>query len=75
MHHVAQTTFDFKTDPPSALDVFKERAATIVERLSNHLLADKPTVVDGLWRYAVDHGLVDQLGADRVQAILAEAFK
>jgi hypothetical protein len=31
--------------------------------------------VDPLWRWAVDHGLVDEIGADAVQRLMSEAFQ
>jgi hypothetical protein len=75
MKHISQTAFDFKIGAPSTLEVFKERADGVAKLLSNHLLADKASAVDGLWRYAEGHGLVAELGVDRVQALLAEAFR
>ena len=33
-----------------------------------------PEAVDPLWEFAERSGLVDELGADRVQQILVEAF-
>jgi hypothetical protein len=75
MQHIAQTAFDFNTGAPSPLDVFKDRANSVAKLLSNHLLADKASAVDGLWRYAEGHGLVAKLGADHVQRLLAEAFR
>jgi hypothetical protein len=75
MQHLDQSCFDFKVDALSALDLLTLRARTVAARLSNHMLADKPTAVDGLWRFAEGHGLVAELGADAVQQILAEAFR
>jgi len=69
-----QTAFGFKVEPLSALEVFKARAWAVAKLLANHMLADKQSAVDGLWRYAEGAGLVAELGVDRVQAILAEAF-
>jgi hypothetical protein len=75
MKHVDQTAFEFKIEPPSALEVFKMRAWAVAKLVTNHMLADKQSAVDGLWRYAKGAGLVAELGVDRVQAILAEAFR
>jgi hypothetical protein len=76
MQPLNQTAFDFKVEtPPSALEVFEARAWAVAKLLANHMLADKQTAVDGLWRYAEGRGLVAELGVDRVQAILSEAFK
>jgi hypothetical protein len=75
MQHLAQTAFEFKTDAPSPLEVFKARAETVAKLLSNHMLADKASAVDGLWRFAEGAGLVADLGVDAVQALLAEAFR
>jgi hypothetical protein len=55
--------------------MFKLRARSVAARVSDHLLADKPSAIDGLWRFAEGHGLVAELGTDAVQAILAEAFR
>jgi hypothetical protein len=74
MQHIAQTAFDFKIDAPSPLEVFKARGDAVATLLANHFLADKRSAVDGLWRYAEGAGLVAELGVDRVQQILAEAF-
>jgi hypothetical protein len=75
MKHIDQTAFDFKTNPPAPLDVFTARAEAIATLLRNHFLGDKTTAVDGLWRYAESSGLVAELGVDRIQALLAEAFR
>jgi hypothetical protein len=73
--HIDQTGFDFKVAPPSPLEVFTARADAVVTLLANSILADKASAVDGLWRYAEGAGLVAELGVDRVQQILAEAFR
>jgi hypothetical protein len=75
MQHLAQTAFEFKTGAPSPLEVFKARAETVTRLLSNHMLADKASAVDGLWRFAEGAGLVADLGVDAVQALLSEAFR
>jgi hypothetical protein len=75
MQHIDQTGFDFKVAPPSSLEVFKARADAVVTLLANSMLADKASAVDGLWRNAEGAGLVAELGVDRVQQILAEAFR
>ena len=75
MQHINQTAFDFKVDPPSSLDVFEARAWAVAKLLASHMLADKQSAVDGLWRFAQGAGLVAELGVDRVQAILSEAFR
>lgn len=75
MQHFAQTAFEFKTDAPSPIEVFKARAEAVAKLLSNHMLADKASAVDGLWRFAEGAGLVADLGVDAVQALLAEAFR
>jgi hypothetical protein len=74
MQRISQTVFDFKVGRPSALEVFEARAWAIAKLLANHMLADKPTAIDGLWRYAESSGLVVEFGVDRVQAILSKAF-
>jgi len=63
------------TANPSPLKVLKARTWAVAKLLDNHMLADKATAVDGLWRYAEGAGLVAELGADAVQAVLAEAFR
>lgn len=74
--HIAQQNACRNTSPPAEpLEVFKARAWAVARLLENHLLADKATAVDGLWRYAEGAGLVAELGVDRVQAVLAEAFR
>jgi hypothetical protein len=75
MQHLLQTAFEFKTDAPSPIEVFKARAEAVAKLLSNHMLADKASAVDGLWRFAEGTGLVADLGVDAVQALLAEAFR
>jgi hypothetical protein len=76
MQHLAQTAFEFKTDAPSLLDVFRARAETVAKLLSNHMLADKASAVDGLWRFAEAAGLVpDARAQDEIQRILADAFR
>jgi hypothetical protein len=75
MQHLLQTAFEFKTDAPSPPEVFKARAETVAKLLSNHMLADKASAVDGLWRFAEGAGLVANLGVDAIQALLAEAFR
>ncbi len=75
MQHLAQTAFEFKTNAPSPLEVFKARAEAIATLISNNFLADKQSAVDGLWRYAEGAGLIADLGVDAVQALLAEAFR
>jgi hypothetical protein len=74
MQHLDQNAFNFKVEPPSALEVFKARADAVATLIANHFLADKQSAVDGLWRYAEGAGLVAYLGVDAVQALLAEAF-
>lgn len=71
---LSQSVFDFKIDPPSPLEMFKHRAKTVATRLSSHMLADKPSAIGGLWRFAEAHGLVRLLGIDEVQRLLSEAF-
>jgi hypothetical protein len=71
---IAQKALDFKVDTPSPLEMFKLRAKTVAAHLSNHRLADKPSAVDGLWRFAEAHGVVRLLGIDEVQRLLSEAF-
>jgi hypothetical protein len=63
------------TANPSPLEVLKERAWAVAKLLENHMLADKATAIDGLWRYAEGAGLVADLGVDAVQAVLAEVFR
>jgi hypothetical protein len=75
MQHLLQTSFEFKTDAPSPIEVFKARAETIAKLLANHMLADKASAVDGLWRFAEGAGIVAEIGVDAVQALLAEAFR
>jgi hypothetical protein len=75
MQHINQTAFEFKLGPPSALEVFKARAWAVAKLLANHMLADKQSSIDGLWRFAQSSGLVSELGVDAVQALLAEAFR
>jgi hypothetical protein len=60
---------------PSPLEVFQARSWAVAKLLANHMLADKQSAVDGLWRFAEGSGLAETLGVDAVQAILAEAFR
>jgi hypothetical protein len=76
MHHLAQTAFEFKSDAPSPLEVFEARCRTVATRVANHLLADKASAIDGLWRFAQAAGLVpDARAQDRIQQIMADAFR
>jgi hypothetical protein len=75
MQHLAQTAFEFKTDAPSPLEVFKARAIAAAKLLANSMLADKPTAIDALWKFAQDNGVIDAIGVDSTQALLAEAFR
>jgi hypothetical protein len=75
MQQIAQTAFEFKTNAPSPLEVFKARADAIATLLANHFLADQQSAVDGLWRYAKGSGLIADIGVDAVQSLLAEAFR
>lgn len=76
MQHLAQTAFEFKTEAPSPLEVFKARAEAVAKRLSDHMLADKASAVDGLWRFAEAAGLVpDARAQDEIQRIMADAFR
>ena len=61
-----QTTF-------SSLDVFRERCearAILVEACVYHL----QDAVDGLQEYAERSGLIDEIGQDAVQRMMADAF-
>jgi hypothetical protein len=76
MQQIAQTAFEFKTDAPSPLEVFKARAETVAKLLANHMLADKASAADGLWRFAEAAGLVpDARAQDEIQRIIADAFR
>jgi hypothetical protein len=60
-------------NPVPAVDVFRERAearAILVEACE----LDLHSAVDGLQEAAVATGLVDEIGQDAVQAIMAKAF-
>jgi hypothetical protein len=35
---------------------------------------DRQTAIDGIWQAAIDAGLVDEFGADEIQAAMALAF-
>lgn len=74
--HVAQQIPARNTSPPAdPVEVFRARAWAVAKLLENHLIADKQTAVDGLWRFAEAHGVLRNLGVDAAQAILSEAFK
>ncbi|MDH2353505.1 hypothetical protein QCM80_22995 [Bradyrhizobium sp. SSUT112] len=73
--HVAQQIPARNTSPRAdPIEVFRERAWAVAKLLENHMIADKQTAVDGLWRFAEAHGVVRQIGTDAAQAILSEAF-
>jgi hypothetical protein len=55
--------------------LFLERARKSAQLLKTSLTYCKADAVDALWRYAEDHHIVDKIGTDRTQAILAEAFR
>jgi hypothetical protein len=60
-------------NPVPAVDVFRERCearAILVEACA----LDLHTAVDGMHEAAVATGLVDEIGQDAVQAIMANAF-
>lgn len=52
-----------------------DRARKSAQLLKTSLTYCKADAVDALWRYAEDHDIVQKIGADRTQAILAEAFR
>jgi hypothetical protein len=56
------------------VDVLEARAWTVAKLVSNHLLPDKQSAVDALWRFAETNGIVEEIGVDATQRMLAEAF-
>ena len=70
---IAQPNPYRNTWPANPLDVFQARALAVSKLLANHLLADKATAVDGLWRFAQASGLWRSWRRPG-SAILAEAF-
>lgn len=58
---------------PPLIDVFRVRSEARAILVANHLMTLQDAV-DGLWRAAEGYGLVDSMGADYVQGVLAVAF-
>jgi hypothetical protein len=57
----------------SALEVFRERCAARASLFANNMM-DLIEAVDGLQQAAERTGLVDELGQDGVQRLMATAF-
>ncbi len=62
------------TVPVPSIDVFRLRCECRV-LLVDACLMDLVEAVDGLQAAAIHYGLVKEIGQDRVQAIMAEAFR
>lgn len=62
-----------ETRQPSAIAVLRERAEARATLVANGLM-DLQAAVDGMQETAAAQGLVDELGQDAVQAIMAAAF-
>ena len=58
---------------PSAIDVFRERCEARAI-LVNACIYDLQDAIDGLQADAVRTGLVDEIGQDPIQRMIAEAF-
>ncbi|TQF28781.1 hypothetical protein [Bradyrhizobium sp. UNPA324] len=75
MHVAQQASLRNIAAPADPIEVFRARAWAIAKLLENHMIADKPSAVDGLWRFATTSGVIRKIGIDATQAILSEAFK
>ena len=58
---------------PRLIDVFRARSEAQAILVANHHMT-LHEAVDGLWSAAERYGLVDLMGADYVQGVLAIAF-
>jgi hypothetical protein len=63
-----------KTRTPPLLDVLEARAQARAWLFAAGEIATLPDAVDVLWQWAVDHGLVERIGVDGVQHVIACAF-
>jgi hypothetical protein len=61
-------------DRGAAEEIFRKRAQNSARLLATSLTYNKADAVDALWRFAVGHDIIDAIGVDAAQAILAEAF-
>jgi hypothetical protein len=66
-----QLVLQYEKDKAAA--AFRERVHSTAERLKTSLIYNKSDAVGALWRYARDNGVIEQIGADAVTAIIAEA--
>ena len=57
------------THRPNPIDVLRIRTQVRAYLFSIGEFADLPAAIDPLWEFAQDSGLVDQIGADAIQAI------
>jgi hypothetical protein len=71
---VSQAATSHARTPLSPLVVFKARCEARALLYAACVFADLPTAIDPLQAFAVESGLVEQIGQDAVQAILADAF-
>jgi hypothetical protein len=75
MHVAQQASRRNMAASADPIEVFRARTWAVAKLLENHMIADKPTAVDGLWRFAATSGVIREIGIDAAQAILAEAFR
>jgi len=71
---ISEQTVARNTPSVDHLAIFRHRAETLALIVHTSPGANKQAMVDGLWRYAEQNGLVKELGVDAVQAELARAF-
>jgi hypothetical protein len=69
--HITQSTIDRNT----AAKMLGQRAQNSARLLRTNLTYNKADAVDALWCVAVGHDIIDAIGVDAAQAILAEAFQ
>lgn len=67
-----QLVLSFAADP---VEVLLARAESRAYLWFEHEISDLAEAVDPLWQAAEDTGVLDIIGADAVQALLAEAFR
>jgi hypothetical protein len=63
---------DFEKD--KAVAAFRSRVHSTAERLKTNLLYSKADAVNALWRYARDHGVIEQIGEAATRAIIEAAL-
>jgi hypothetical protein len=72
MNALAKIDHGIKLAP--AIDVLKHRARARALLWWNYQIADLPEAIDPLQAYAIESGLLQQLGQNEIQRIISEPF-